>query len=340
MDYRQFDNKHGTFLYHRNRFFQLPENASDIDRDALDVYLRSLPLPNSNLDDRRKKLIVLDFDRAEIVSGLVSFLVPKTPARCAIVIVVAWVFSFALHMFASQAAVEKSALEVLWLSPLPHEVIPAILRNFGLLAIILTWHELGHLAVLRRYNIGPAQMGLTSFIVFPAMYTRAPLISAADDGERAAFFAGGVLFQGYASVAFALLKMKWPEYFEDLFYLNIMIATINAIPMIKLDGHRIGQIWLQNRRWSLALFHVMSLGFTCLFVPFAVSQVIGKIEFVLRSPFLLTWEAMTLLSLYILILASFVYMVIVTLRGWYDKICVLLLQRRSIHSRVRGGSID
>lgn len=340
MNYRQFDNKHGTFLYHRDRFFKLSENTSDIDQDALDVYLRSLPLPNANHVDRRKKFIVLDFDRAEIVSGLVSFLVPKTPARCALAIVVAWAFSFALHMFASQATVDKSTLEVLWLSPLPHEVIPAILRNFGLLAIILIWHELGHLAVLRRYDIGPAQMGLTSFLVFPAMYTRAPLISAADDGERAAFFAGGVLFQGYASVAFALLNISWSDLFEDLFYLNLIIATINAIPMIKLDGHRIGQIWLKNRKWSLMCFEIMSLGFTCIFVPIAVTQVIEKIEFVLRSPFLFTWEAMALLSLYVLILASFTYMVIVTLRGWYDKISILSLQRRSIHSHVRGDSND
>jgi Zn-dependent protease len=147
-------------------------------------------------------------------------------------------------------------------SPLPHEVLWAAFISFLLVGPVLIWHELGHLAFVRSRGVGPASVGLTTYVLLPALYTKVRYLSVLPRNEQAAFYASGIYFQGLLSALLAAAMLWNPSTAADLFLLNAAICGLNLLPVFKLDGYQAVSVLMKHRRKFMWLLNVASLVLT------------------------------------------------------------------------------
>jgi Zn-dependent protease len=116
----------------------------------------------------------------------------------------------------------------------------SLVYNILYVVAILTWHELGHAAVARRLGIRIDAIGIGAYFILPALFTRVSMVTLLPRNERIYVMFGGILFQSYCGIALALFY-SWAQDPTILYLMqyNLLIACLNLIPFIRLDGYHI-----------------------------------------------------------------------------------------------------
>lgn len=121
---------------------------------------------------------------------------------------------------------------------------------------VVLWHELGHAAAAARFGIRTDGIGVGIYLIFPVLMTNVSMVAILPRRERIAIFSAGILFQGYAAIALTALNWFSPSAtLEKAIYLNAAIAVLNALPLLRFDGHHIASEYLEIARESGRLAH-------------------------------------------------------------------------------------
>ena len=108
------------------------------------------------------------------------------------------------------------------------------------LSLIVTWHEFGHMAIARKVGIRIDSVGVGTYFVMPALFTNVSLIALLNPGERISVMLGGVYFQAILGIALGVCQLLQPNpLLAWLIQSNALIAALNLIPFIRLDGHHV-----------------------------------------------------------------------------------------------------
>jgi membrane-associated protease RseP (regulator of RpoE activity) len=106
--------------------------------------------------------------------------------------------------------------------------------------MIVTWHEFGHMALARKLGIRIDSVGVGAYFVMPALFTNVSLIALLTPIERISVMLGGVYFQAILGTALAVWQLLVPNsVLPWLIQSNALIAALNLIPFIRLDGHHV-----------------------------------------------------------------------------------------------------
>ena len=201
-----------------------------------------------------------------------SALVPRRPSTMIAVTFLAWAVAWAGHQAIMSS--EATRLALLLASPLPHEVLRAAMIGMLLVGPVLIWHELGHLAYVHSRGIGPASIGLTSYVLLPALYTRVRCLGALSRTEQATFFLAGIYFQSLLAIGLTGYMLVDPVTGSDLFVLNAAVCGLNLLPLFRLDGYQAAAILIDGRRRLLWLLNAASLGLTTLLLAMALTRIV------------------------------------------------------------------
>jgi putative peptide zinc metalloprotease protein len=139
---------------------------------------------------------------------------------------------------------------------------PQTLCAFLLFLACLLVHEFGHAAAASRAGVEPAEIGLTVFAIFPALYTDVTAAWAAKRRDRVLIDCGGVYFQ---SAAIGALACAFAATHSQVFVLALVFNLAGAVfslnPFAKNDGYWIlgdalglANLAASSRRWLLGRF--------------------------------------------------------------------------------------
>lgn len=111
--------------------------------------------------------------------------------------------------------------------------------HYMVLAGILLWHEIGHLAAASKAGLRVDGLGGGFYLVFPALFTSMSLIVLAPYRDRMKIYAAGVMAQCALGLVLSLL-LHWSDdpILRFAVIANLSTIAINLIPGLRLDGHR------------------------------------------------------------------------------------------------------
>lgn len=119
---------------------------------------------------------------------------------------------------------------------------------------ILMIHELSHCATARRLGLRVDSLGVGTYLLLPAMYSRISLVTLLSPQEKIAVFFAGLLVQAEMSLALLIgAGVTGSSMVMGLFWMNLTTIAFNLMPLSRLDGYRIAVELLQHRlapRWS------------------------------------------------------------------------------------------
>jgi Zn-dependent protease len=264
------------FVETENRTFRLPPDIDLADHERIEravaKALERAP-PPSHAWLMGIQLRLLHGRWADRVGAAVAVLIPRSAAAMVACTILAWIGSGAAYYFVT--ASDAARLAMLMASPLPHEVLWTALISFLLVVPVLIWHELGHLAYAHSRGVGPASVGVTTFVLLPAFYTKLRYLGTLARGEQAAFFCSGIYFQGLLSAALAGYMLVDPVAVADIFLINAAICGLNLLPVFKLDGYQAVSILMKERKRFMWLLNVASFGLTSAVLLAALLQLTG-----------------------------------------------------------------
>ena len=176
---------------------------------------------------------------------------------------------------------------------------------YGLFALSVLFHELGHASACVHHGARPSEIGFTIYLVFPAFYSDVTDAWQLRRGQRVVIDLAGIYFQ--AILGSAYLAAYRLTHWEPLWFAWMMIATSAVFmlnPILKFDGYwavadllgvmqlsrqpvRIVRHWVSRALgrpvsplpWPLAvtlilgLYTIVSFGIWILFLVFALPMV-------------------------------------------------------------------
>lgn len=135
----------------------------------------------------------------------------------------------------------------------------ANLQLYALVWACVIWHEIGHAAAATRTGIRTDGIGAGIYLIFPVLMTKVSMVAILPRRDRIIVYSSGILFQGYAALLMATVNLLLPSAtIEKAIYSNAIIAMINAIPLLRFDGHHIVSELLEISRqrgdsvWTLS----------------------------------------------------------------------------------------
>lgn len=222
-------------IYVANRRFLLPADFSDLDlptfvNDALP------PRDPSKRDTVRQMLVGKDFvteSVANAIGAALSILIPKRYfflIACLLVAINAAIYFLAERAFSAALLTHQSGNPIL-----------ALIVTYISISSLVLWHEFGHCAAARKCAIRVDAMGGGFLLIFPSLFTKVSLIHLLSRYEKIIVFMGGIIFQAIASLL--IVTIFWytgSPVAKTIFLANIYMALFNLIPLMKLDGYRVG----------------------------------------------------------------------------------------------------
>ncbi|MEE9272505.1 MAG: M50 family metallopeptidase [Robiginitomaculum sp.] len=146
------------------------------------------------------------------------------------------------------------------------------------LASLLFWHEIGHCAAARKFNVRVDDIGGGLYLIFPAFFSRISLLKLLSFRERIIVFSTGIMFQLYASILMGTVYFFNPwGFLKYAIMMNFILVFLNLLPIFHLDGYRILEECLKQIKREKIKQVIFSL---CLMLTIAV---IGFFVFMMGS---------------------------------------------------------
>ncbi|WP_295246368.1 hypothetical protein [uncultured Brevundimonas sp.] len=233
----------------------LLDNSFSGDHFSLTDEIRN-ELPNPVKDRARLMLLRIDFigeQRSNSIAALVAPLLPWK--RFWLVGGLTAATGMALSIWSLLETFSPSVALPTWRTIVIHYVV---------LGVILAWHELGHLAAVKRAGLRADGLGGGFYLVFPALFSKISLIFLASYRDKMRIYASGVVFQSMLAIAASLsLLMTDDALLRFAVAANLSTLVLNLVPGMKLDGHRmvdevIAQPWSRRYRPALRLLTLAS----------------------------------------------------------------------------------
>lgn len=186
----------------------------------------------SKSDGLRSALIAKDVIPESAANGIGRFFSRMVPGRRYIPYFLLWL-ALALALGISASLEPRSVLY-------GGRALDGALFQLLSFVVIVCWHEIGHMAAARKFGIRVDSAGIGAYFIIPALFTRVSMLALLPRGERINVMLAGILFQSYLGVALAIIHF-WsadPTVLR-LIESNILIAFLNLIPFIRLDGHHV-----------------------------------------------------------------------------------------------------
>ena len=221
---------HGRYTVYVSGRRLLAKNAQAFDKAKLTTLLNDRSPPAG--DGLRGVLIAKDIISegiANIIGAAFARLIPRER----------FITSFLL-LSAFALALGIAAHSMPRLPELPGTVPSGFVLQLLIFFTIVLWHELGHMAAARKLGIRVDSVGIGTYIIIPALFTRVSMLALLPRSGRIQVMLAGVFFQAWLGVALALgyLWSREPVLLR-LIDSNILIACLNLVPFIKLDGHHV-----------------------------------------------------------------------------------------------------
>jgi hypothetical protein len=321
-----------TFVEHGERYFRLPAEINPNDDARISRALEKALLSGSRSPKdwmTGVRITLLEGLLAEKFGAVAALLMPRRASTIILLALFSWGASVA-GFYALPTALKASRLSFIMAAPLPHQVLAEALFSFLLVFPILFWHELGHLAFARSRRIGPSSVGMTTYLVLPAFYTRVRYLAALPRWDQAGFFLSGIYFQGLLSLAILMYLPFDPVMGTRLFALNVGVCALNVLPVLKLDGYQTLALFARNRRLPWWLLNAASLYFTTVLIATGVAKLATTTFTLVSSGDAALPAGMALLFINLLILASLCVFLWRRLKVIFDRARVYLLRRRRL----------
>lgn len=110
---------------------------------------------------------------------------------------------------------------------------------YGLLLLILLFHELGHATAAYHYGIRPKEIGFGLYLIFPVFFTNVSGIWELNILKRTIVNIGGIYFQLLVNILLVLLIVAdiFVVISQKLFLINCCSILICLIPFLRYDGY-------------------------------------------------------------------------------------------------------
>lgn len=156
----------------------------------------------------------------------------------------------------------------------PDATIGSIVALYATLALVLLFHEIGHIAAARKLGIKVDGVYAGIYLIIPAFFTNISLISILPKFGRILVYGSGIIFQIYISLALSFYLI----FYENEFLLYILVSNwilifLNLIPIIHLDGFRILHEYLATPTTHIArrILKAFAITLTSCFVVFILA---------------------------------------------------------------------
>lgn len=114
----------------------------------------------------------------------------------------------------------------------------ALAAGYGPFLLSLVAHEFGHAAACRRFGLAPGAVGITMYLVFPALYTDVTRTWRLPQGQRVVVDLGGNYVQALAGAAYlALFGATGAPAFGVAATLVALSMAFSLNPIFKCDGY-------------------------------------------------------------------------------------------------------
>jgi putative peptide zinc metalloprotease protein len=122
------------------------------------------------------------------------------------------------------------------------DIIPLFWPTFGLLAVSMLAHELGHASACAHYRVPTREIGFGLYWVYPVFYSDVSEAWTLNRRQRVVVDLGGVFFQLLAGAAYLeLYRHTGWEPARIAFVGTLSIAIFILVPIFKFDGY-----WLMS----------------------------------------------------------------------------------------------
>ena len=138
------------------------------------------------------------------------------------------------------------------------------------LFFVLLFHEFGHTAASKYHGIDPNEIGLSFYLIFPALYSNVTSVWVLPRKKRIIVNLGGVSFQLLINIVlfimYYILQSHGKEIIFTIIRTNTLIILISLSPFIRNDGYWIYSDYFQISNLNsksntilIKLFKVMKL---------------------------------------------------------------------------------
>ena len=148
-----------------------------------------------------------------------------------------WLFTWpAIALAVAAVAAVLVAAPVGWFSLVVAD--EALAAGYGLFLLSLVAHEFGHAAACRRFGLAPGAVGITMYLVFPALYTDVTRAWRLPRRQRVVVDLGGNYVQALAGAAFiAFFGATGAPAFGVAATLVALNMAFSLNPVFKCDGY-------------------------------------------------------------------------------------------------------
>ena len=114
----------------------------------------------------------------------------------------------------------------------------SLLAGYALFVASLLFHEYGHAAACLRFGVRPSEIGITVYLIYPALYSDVSNVWRLSRSQRVVVDLGGNYFQLLIGVVllWSFLLTQW-EPLRVALVLIVIAAAFSLNPVFKFDGY-------------------------------------------------------------------------------------------------------